>query len=71
MKTKDAYKSTTIISGTAMLTLLLTLISLYYKASGCAIGETIPLVVLALGTYGFNVRGRIVADTKIKPLIEK
>lgn len=62
---KPFWMSTTLWSGTAMLTLILTLISLWYKASGSAIGETIPLVILALGTYGFNVRGRIKANTQL------
>lgn len=65
IKSKPFWKSTSIISGTALLTLCLTLISLYYKAVGSNIGEVLPLVVLALGTYGFNVRGRVKADTSI------
>jgi hypothetical protein len=63
MKTKPIWKSTSILSGTASLTLTLTLISLYYKAHGSSVGETIPLVALALGNFSFNVRGRIKADT--------
>lgn len=35
----------------AGLSYILMLISLFYKSKGSAIGETIPLVVLATGTF--------------------
>jgi len=41
----------------------LMLVSLYFKSRGHAIGETIPLVVLATGTFFSTCYFRKVADT--------
>lgn len=65
MKTKPIWMSTTIISGTAMLTLLLTITSLYFKSVGNNLWESIPLVVLSISTFAMNVNGRIKADTQL------
>ena len=64
-QSKPFWQSTSVWSGTALLTLCLTMTSLYYKANGHALGEVIPLVILALSSYGLNIRGRIKANTQL------
>ena len=65
MKTKSWYKSTSIWSGTALIVLVLSLLSLYFKAIGHSIGEAAPMAILSIGTYIMNVRGRVQADSKL------